>query len=166
VRAHRPPLLTHVPTPPASVHEAQGTEPIQQALVAKDGPPQDPLVDAASISATWLVKSREDQGIALRGPTRPAVSWQAQVEGASRLDPLVIDWEQPQGHCPQGKASVSWAERVGPAAHPFIHVRFSTQACGAWAQRACCPSAKPPQARPRKCHPRPQSEALQAAQAW
>ena len=161
-----PHLLTHVHTTPASVHEAQCTEPIQQALVDKDVPPQDHLVDAASISATLLVKSREDQGIALRGPTRPDVSWQAQVEGAYRLDQLVIDWEQQQVHCPQGKASVSWAERVGPADHPFIQVRFSTQDCGACAQRAFCTHAKPPQARTLKCHPRPQYEALQAAQAW
>ena len=161
-----PHLLTHVHTTPASVHEAQCTEPIQQALVDKDVPPQDHLVDAAYISATLLVKSREDQGIALRGPTRPDVSWQAQVEGAYRLDQCVIDWEQQQVHCPQGKASVSWAERVGPGDHPFIQVRFSTQDCGACAQRACCTHAKPPQARTLKFHPRPQYEALHAAQAW
>src|SRR6266700_1091929 len=89
-----PHLLTHVHTTPATVHEAQCTVPIQQALIEKEVPPQDHLVDAAYSSATLLVKSREDQGIALRGPTRPDVSWQAQVEGAYRLDQLVIDWEQ------------------------------------------------------------------------
>jgi transposase len=161
-----PHLLTHVHTTPATVHEAQCTEPIQQALVDKDVPPDEHLVDAAYISAELLVKSREDHGIALRGPTRPDVSWQAQVEGAYRLDQFVIDWEQQQVHCPQGKASVSWAERVGPADHPFIQVRFSTQDCGACAQRACCTHAKPPQARTLKFHPRSQYEALQAAQAW
>src|SRR5215831_14051988 len=161
-----PHLLTHVHTTPATVHEAQCTEPIQQALVDKDVPPDEHLVDAAYISAELLVKSREAHGIALRGPTRPDVSWQAQVEGAYRLDQFVIDWEQQQVHCPQGKASVSWAERVGPADHPFIQVRFSPQDCGACAQRACCTHAKPPQARTLKFHPRPQYEALQAAQAW
>src|SRR5216683_675376 len=161
-----PHLLTHVHTTPATVHEAQCTTPIQQALIDKDVPPRDHLVDAAYISAELLVKSREDHGIALRGPTRPDVSWQAQVEGAYSLDQFVIDWEQQQVRCPQGKASVSWAERVGPADHPFIQVRFSTQDCGACAQRAFCTHAKPPQARTLKCHPRPQYEALQAAQAW
>jgi transposase len=61
---------------------------------------------------------------------------------------------------------VSGAERVGPAGHPFLQVRFSTQDCGTCAQRALCTHAKPPQARTLKLHPRPQSEALQAAQAW
>ena len=161
-----PHLLTHVHTTPATVHEAQCTTPIQQALVDKDVPPDEHLVDAAYISAELLVKSREDHGIALRGPTRPDVSWQAQVEGAYSLDQFVIDWDQQQVRCPQGKTSVSWAERVGPADHPFLQVRFSTQDCGACAQRACCTHAKPPQARTIKFHPRPQYEALQAGQAW
>ena len=161
-----PHLLTHVHTTPATVHEAQCTTPIQQALIDKDVPPRDHLVDAAYISAELLVKSREDHGIALRGPTRPDVSWQAQVEGAYSLDQFVIDWDQQQVRCPQGKTSLSWAERVGPANHPFLQVRFSTQDCGACAQRACCTHAKPPQARTIKFHPRPQYEALQAGQAW
>jgi transposase len=161
-----PHLLTHVHTTPATVHEAQCTEPIQQALVNKGVPPQEHLVDAAYISATLLVKSRDDQGIVLRGPTRPDVSWQAQGGGAYSLDQFVIDWEQQQVHCPQGKASGSWAEHVGPAGHPFIQVRFSTQDCGVCTQRACCTHAKPPQARTLKFHPRPQYEALEAAQTW
>jgi len=161
-----PHLLTHVHTTPATVHEAQCTTPIQQALIDKDVPPRDHLVDAAYISAELLVKSREDHGIALRGPTRPDVSWQAQVEGAYSLDQFVIDWDHQQVRCPQGKTSLSWAERVGPADHPFIQVRFSTQDCGVCAQRACCTHAKPPQARTIKLHPRPQYEALQAGQAW
>jgi transposase len=161
-----PHLLTHVHTTPATVHEAQCTEPIQQALVDKDVPPQDHLVDAAYMSAELLVKSRQDHHIALRGPTRPDVSWQAQGKGTYSLDQFVIDWDQQHVCCPQGKTSVSWAERVGPADHPFIQVRFSTQDCGACAQRACCTRAKPPQARTIKLHPRPQYEALQAAEAW
>src|SRR2546428_36323 len=107
-----PHVLTHVHTTLATGHEAQCTEPIQQALGDKDVPPDEHLVDAASISAELLVKSREDHGMTLRGPTRPDVSWQAQVEGAYRLDQLVIDWDQQQGRRPQGKTSVRWAERI------------------------------------------------------
>src|SRR5215471_10715719 len=62
-----PHLLTHVHTTPATVHEAQCTEPIQQALIDKDIPPREPLVEAASISAALLVSSREEQDIILRG---------------------------------------------------------------------------------------------------
>jgi transposase len=77
-----PHLLTHVYTTPATVHEAQCTAPIQQALVDKDVPPREHLVDAAYIAAELLVDSREEHGIILRGPTRPSSGWQAQVEGA------------------------------------------------------------------------------------
>lgn len=77
-----PPLLTPVHTTPATVHEAQCTAPRQQALVDKDRPPREHLVDAASIAAEWLVDSREAHGILWRGPTRPRPGWQAQVEGA------------------------------------------------------------------------------------
>jgi transposase len=161
-----PHLLTHVHTTTAAVHEAMCTADIEQALVTKDLSPREHLVDAAYISAELLVTSREDYGIALRGPTRPDVSWQAQGEGAYSLDQFAIDWDGQHVHCPQGKKSVSWAERVGPADHPFIQVRFSTQDCGACAQRALCTRAKPPQARTIKLHPRPQYEALQAAQGW
>ena len=161
-----PHLLTHVHTTPATVHEAQCTTPIQQALLDKELPPREHFVDAAYISADLLVHSRDEQGITLRGPTRPSQGWQMQVAGAYTFEQFTVDWERQQVRCPQGKTSVSWAERVGPADHPFIQVRFSTQDCGTCAQRALCTHAKPPQARTLKLHPRPQSEALHAAQAW
>lgn len=161
-----PHLLTHVHTTPASVHEAQCTIPIQQALLDKEVPPREHFVDAAYISADLLVHSRDEQDMTLRGPTRPSQGWQMQVAGAYTFEQFTVDWEQQQARCPQGKASVSWAERVGPAGHPFIQVRFSTQDCGTCAQRALCTHAKPPQARTLTLHPRAQSEALQAAQAW
>ena len=50
-----PHLLTHVHTTPATVHEAQCTSPIQQALIEKELPPRDHFVDAAYISAALLV---------------------------------------------------------------------------------------------------------------
>jgi Transposase DDE domain len=161
-----PHLLTHVHTTPATVYEAQCTTPIQQALIAKELPPREHFVDAAYISADLLVHSRDEQGITLRGPTRPSQGWQMQVAGAYTFEQFTVDWERQQVRCPQGKTSVSWAERVGPADHPFIQVRFSTQDCGTCAQRALCTHAKSPQARTLKLHPRPQSEALHAAQAW
>ena len=67
-----PHLLTHVHTTPATVHEAQCTTPLQQALIDKGVPPQEQLVDAAYVSSEFLVHSRDDHGIALRGPTRPS----------------------------------------------------------------------------------------------
>src|SRR4029434_685288 len=85
-----PHLLTHVHTTPATVHEAQCTTPIQQALIEKEVPPRDHLVDAASISAELLVDSRDEHGITLRGPTRPSQGSQMQVAGASPTDEFTV----------------------------------------------------------------------------
>ncbi len=161
-----PHLLTHVHTTDASVHEAKCTDDIHQGLSDKDLSPGDHLVDAAYISAELLVNSREDYAIELRGPARPDPNWQAQMEGAYGLDQFAIDWDQQQVRCPQGKESVSWAERVNTEGHPFIQVRFSTRDCGACESRELCTRAKPPQARTITLQAAIQYEALQEAREW
>ena len=136
-----PHLVTHVQTTPATVHEAQCTEPIRQALAAKDLPPSEHLVDAAYIDAALLVTSREAHGIVLRGPTRPNISWQSQTDGGYTVEHFSIDWERQQVHCPQGKTSGSWAERVDHTGSPYIQVRFRQQNCRACEVRAFCTRA-------------------------
>src|SRR5499433_200954 len=108
-----PHLLTHVHTTPATVHEAQCTTPIQQALVDKGVPPHEHLVDAAYVSSEILVYSRDEQGIILRGPTRPSQGWQTQVEGAYTLEQFAVAWDQQHVRCPQGHLSVAWWEHGG-----------------------------------------------------
>jgi transposase len=161
-----PHLLTHVHTTAASVHEAKCTAVIEAAMVEKDRAPDEHLVDAAYVSADLLVKSVQDYGITLRGPTRPDVSWQVHVEGAYRPDDFDIDWDQQWARCPQGKQSISWSERVDSHARPFIQVQFSQRDCTPCEHRALCTRIKSAQARVLKLHPQPQHEALKAAQAW
>jgi transposase len=147
-----PHLLMHVHTTLATVHEAQCTASIQQALVDKDLPPSEHLVDAAYIDAALLVTSDEEHGIELRGPTRPNVSWQSHVEGGYTVEHFEVDWAHQQVRCPQGKTSKSWAERVDHTGSPYIQVRFRQQDCGACGARAFCTRA--PQApRSLKLHP-------------
>jgi len=160
-----PHLLTHVHTTPATVHEAQCTESIQQALIDKEVPPRDHFVDAAYISAELLVDSRDEQGITLRGPARPNPNWQAKVEGAYTLADFVVDWERQQVHCPQGRTATSWAERIDATGTPYIQVRFRQQDCRGCAARAGCTQA-PEAPRTLKLHPQAQYEALQTARAW
>jgi transposase len=133
-----PHLLTHVHTTPASVHEAQCTTPIEQALKNKDLAPREHFVDAAYISAELLVHSRDEHGITLRGPTRPRQGWQQQVAGAYTLEQFTVDWEQQQVYCPQGKRSGSWQEHVSPDGHPSIIVSFRRQDCHACPTRPLC----------------------------
>ena len=160
-----PPLLTHVHTTPATVHEAQWTIPIQQALIEKDVPPQEHLVDAASISAELLVQSRDEQGIILRGPTRPSQGWQMQVAGAYTIEQCTVDWERQQVGCPQGKWAASWHERVEQDGSPSIVAAFRRQDCQACLARPLCTQAQQ-QGRQLRLPPQDQSEALTAARAW
>ena len=160
-----PHLLTHVHTTSAAVHEAKCTEDIGQALVAKDLAPRELFVDSAYVSAELLVKSRETYGIALRGPTRPNLSWQKRTAGAYELDDFAINWERRQVRCPQGKMSVTWSESASND-HPIIHARFSRQDCEACASRPLCTRAKPPRSRTIGFARQRHYEALRAAQAW
>src|SRR5215469_10541220 len=160
-----PHLLTHVHTTPASVHEAQCTEPIQQALMDKGVPPQEHLVDAAYISSALLVSSREEQHIILRGPTRPSQGWQTQVEGAYTLEQFEVDWHRQHVRCPQGHLSVAWWEHGGGQGSRPIIVAFDKQTCGTCPVRPSCTRAQHTGRRLR-LPPQDQYEALQAAQTW
>jgi len=160
-----PHLLTHVHTTPATVHEAQCTIPIQQGLIEKEIPPRDHFVDAAYISAELLVASRDDQGIALRGPTRPSQGWQTQIEGAYTVDQFHIDFAKKQVRCPQGNVSAAWWEHGGGQGSRPIIVEFAKHACGGCPVRAACTRAKHTGRRLR-LPPQDQYEALAAAQTW
>jgi transposase len=161
-----PHLLTHVHTTPATVHEAQCTAPIQQALVDKDVPPREHLIDAAYIDAELLVDSREGHGIILRGPTRPRPGWQTQVEGAYTTDQFTVDWARQVVTCPQGQCSAMWAAHVDrQRARAGIIEAFRMQDCSDCIARARCTRAK---YTGRRLHlpPQDQYEALQAARTW
>ena len=160
-----PHLLTHVHTTSATVHEAQCTTPIQQALIEKDVPPREHLVDAAYISADLLVSSREEQDIILRGPTRPSQGWQTQVEGAYTVEQFAVDWGQQQVRCPQGHLSTAWWEHGGGQGGRPIIVQFATQTCAPCPVRAACTRAKH-RGRRLRLPPRAEAEAVADARAW
>jgi transposase len=160
-----PHLLTHVHTTAATVHEAQCTTPIQQALIDKELPPREHFVDAAYVSAELLVHSRDEQGITLRGPTRPSQGWQMQVAGAYTIEHFTVDWEQQQVCCPQGKWAASWHERVEQDGSPYIVAAFRRQDCQACPARPLCTQAQQ-QGRQLRLPPQDQYEALTAARAW
>jgi transposase len=160
-----PHLLTHVHTTAATVHEAQCTVPIQQALVEKALPPNEHLVDAAYISAALLVESHAQHGITLRGPTRPTPGWQAQVEGGYTIDKFEVDWAQQRVRCPQGHWSAEWWDHGAQTSGRAIFVEFAREDCEACPARPVCTRARQ-QGRRVGLPPQAQYEALRAAQTW
>jgi transposase len=160
-----PHLLTQVHTTAATVHEAQCTVPIQQALVQKALPPSEHLVDAAYISADLLVASQEQHGITLRGPTRPSPGWQAQVEGGYTVDQFEVDWVQQRVRCPQGKWSTDWWDQGSKTSGRTIFVEFAREDCHACPARTVCTRAQQ-QGRRVGLPPQAQYEALSAARTW
>ena len=160
-----PHLITHVHTTAATVHEAQCTAPIQQALVEKALPPSEHLVDAAYIDAALLVQSRDEHGITLRGPTRPSPGWQAHVDGAYTIDQFEVDWAQQRVRCPQGQWSAAWWEHGARASCRPIIVEFAREDCQACPARTVCTRAQQ-RGRRVRLPPQAQYEALEAARAW
>jgi hypothetical protein len=69
-------------------------------------------------------------------------------------------------NCPLNRGNSTWTEKVNPAGHPYIHVRFRQQDCQACEQRRWCTRAKPPRPRMMSLQPRLQYEALQTARAY
>jgi transposase len=157
-----PHLITHVQTTTAAVHEAQCTEAIHQALVEKELPPDEHIVDSAYIDADLLVQSKQDHAITLMGPLRPNNSWQSRIEGAYDIEQFQVDWEKQQVRCPQGKLSTFWGERTDHTGGLYVAAVFSAHDCRACPARALC-TRTPQQARRLKLHPQAQHEALQQA---
>jgi transposase len=155
-------LITPVHTTPATVHEAQCTALIQEALSARNLTPREHIVDAAYIDAELLVTSAQAHHITLVGPPRPKAGWQNKVAGAYGYDQFTVDWERKQVRCPQGKWSLPWRERRDPSRDPWFAAHFRTQDCVACATRSLC-TRSPRQARFFKLLPREQQEALQQA---
>jgi transposase len=157
-------LITQVMTTPATVHEAQCTEAIHQALIDKHLPPSEHFVDSAYVDAHLLVAAQA-QGLTMVGPARPNVTWQTRTENAFDFTQFTVDWEQQRVTCPQGKQSISWSPLIGQDGHPAFKARFSTLDCGPCLARSQCTRAKPPVARSVLLMPQPQYEALKTARA-
>ncbi|MBW4660245.1 MAG: IS1182 family transposase [Drouetiella hepatica Uher 2000/2452] len=155
-------LITQVMTTAATVHEAQCTPTIHQALIDKVLSPSEHFVDSAYVDAYLLVDA-QTQGITIVGPARRDVTWQSKTANAFDSTKFAIDWQQQRVTCLQGKQSISWSSLMNPEGRPIVKVGFSTSDCAACATRWQCTRAKPPVARYLQLFPQPQYEALQSA---
>jgi transposase len=132
-----PNLITNVATTDATVPDSQMTEPIHDALAARDLAPGRHYLDSGYLSAALVVSALAARGIALIGPLLADTSAQARTgAGYARAD-FTIDYGSKTVTCPQGKTSASWTPcaQKGQAA---AVATFSATDCGPCPARPQC----------------------------
>ncbi len=136
--AHRPNVITHVETTPATTGDRKMTESIHQALAEKGLLPSEHFVDTNYVSADHLVNSHNEYGLDLVGPAPPNSSWQAQAQQGFDVSCFAVDWEKQTVTCPQGKISRGWRPRTYKGDQPVIEIRFKAKECTSCSQRSQC----------------------------
>lgn len=155
-----PHLITHVETTIAPQSDADMTEPIHEALAAKDCLPDRHLADAGYVDAEQLVESQDTYEITLFGPVRPNVNWQTIENTGFAVENFHIDWEAEIVTCPNGITSSAWKSMVNACGNPTFLVRFPGRACRCCQDRSLCTRRKTTP-RTLTLYPQRQHEALQ-----
>jgi transposase len=132
-----PNLITNVATTDATVTDNQMTEPVHDALAARNLAPGRHYADSGYLSATLVVSALTTWSIALIGPLLADTSAQARAgNGYARAD-FAVDYDTQTVTCPQGKTSSSWTlcTQKGQAA---AVATFSPGDCGPCPARPQC----------------------------
>ena len=132
-----PNLITNVATTDATVTDNQMTEPVHDALAARNLAPGRHYADSGYLSAALVVSALTTWGIALIGPLLADTSAQARAgHGYARAD-FTVDYDTKTVTCPQGKTSASWTlcTQKGQAA---AVATFSAGDCGPCPARPQC----------------------------
>jgi transposase len=132
-----PNLITNVATTDATVTDNQMTEPVHDALAARNLAPGRHYADSGYLSAALVVSALTTWGIALIGPLLTDTSAQARAgHGYARTD-FSVDYDTKTVTCPQGKTSSSWTlcTQKGQAA---AVATFSPGDCGPCPARPQC----------------------------
>lgn len=157
-----PHLITHVETTPAPVADGDMTPVIHEGLEAKGLLPGKHLADTGYADAELLVKSRQEFGVDLVGPTRADHHWQAGAGQGFAAGDFRVDWERQRLTCPEGRTSSGWPPAVDGRDNEVIKVKFSARDCGACPSKEKCTKGT---RRSVTIRPREQYEALEAARA-
>jgi transposase len=159
-----PHLITNITTTPGPASDGAATPQIHAALAQRGLLPGTHIVDTGFLDADLLVKSRDDYGVDLLGPTRLDYHWQAREGAGFDVQHFQIDWDQQHARCPVGKTSISWTPAVDNRGNAVIKVKFSSQDCRHCAHVSqCIRSTKRYPRRTLTIRPQPQYQALQAA---
>jgi transposase len=159
-----PHLITHVETTIGPASDGAATPKIHAALQQRDLLPGTHIVDTGFLDADLFVKSRDDYGVDLLGPTRLDYHWQARAGAGFDAQHFQIDWDQQHATCPAAKTSISWTPAVDNRGNAVIKVKFSSKDCRRCDHVVqCVRSTKRYPRRTLTVRPQPQYRALQVA---
>jgi Transposase and inactivated derivatives len=159
----RPNLITHVATTDATVPDSKMTQPIHNALKARDLLPAEHYLDSGYPSADLVLSSARDFGITLITPLLADTSPQARAKNGFDRTAFTIDFDNQRATCPQGAVSASWSPAAQRGTETIV-VTFTAGDCGPCPVRQQCTTSKRGRRqltiRPRQVH-----EALNTARA-
>jgi hypothetical protein len=113
-----PNLITNVSTIDATVTDHKMTEPVQDALAARNLAPGRHYADSGYASAALVVSALARWGIALIAPLLAGTSAQARAgTGYARAD-FTAGYDTKTVTCPQGRTSSSWTACTQKATPP------------------------------------------------
>jgi transposase len=159
-----PHLITHIETTPGPTADGATTPTIHAALQQRDLLPSTHIVDTGFLDADLFVKSRDDYGVDLLGPTRLDYHWQAREGTGYAAQHFQIDWDQQHAICPAGKMSTGWMPTIDTRGNPVVQVKFATKDCRRCDHiTECIRSTKRYPRRTLTIRPQPQYQALQTA---
>jgi transposase len=124
-----PHLITPIETTPGPASDGATTPQIHAALEQRSLLPGTPIVDTGFLDADLFVKSRDDDGVDLVGPTRLDDHWQAREGAGLDVQHLQIDGDRQHARCPAGKTRMSWTPAVAHRGNAVIEVKCSRNDC-------------------------------------
>ncbi|MGO9192793.1 MAG: transposase [Streptosporangiaceae bacterium] len=132
-----PNLITHVATTDATVTDNQMTEPVHDALAARNLAPGRHYTDSGYASAALVVSALTIWGIALIAPLLADTSAQARAgRGYARAD-FAVDYDARTVTCPQGNTAASWTPCTQHGKDAIV-ATFSAGDCGPCPARGQC----------------------------
>jgi len=140
-QAESPRLITQVETTPSTVHDVKITGTIQDDLARRGLQPEVQLVDQGYMEIDQLVDSRK-KGIELFGPAPTSKSWQDRKADAFDHTQFLIDWDNRQVTCPNGKTSTRCTDRKTWRGTPSLTFVFNKEDCFVCSLRERCSKAK------------------------
>jgi transposase len=133
-----PHLITHIETVPAPQADDDALASIHEALATQQVLPEQHIVDTGYVDAQALLRSREDYGVDLFGPTREDHHWQAKEGMGFEASHFAIDWQEERATCPAGQTSRSWSPLKDRRGNPVIKIKFAVQDCRPCPHREHC----------------------------